>query len=391
MKERKRASIDCNGSSTSSAERSPCSNPPAEDSYVMFPVSDSRARLAPSDLRWETPSVPSTCEQSGSRKHSSQLTKPTSANSSGSASTQCQWGLKSKSTKFLFTLLSSDSATSHYIHGRDAHNNHCCSVNGVTILMLKSQKDQCQHPSLLIPRETAVRCLSPWRDAPSWLTPTRSPQGKMSRDRPRPHLHTSGEICWQMNPLSTAPPSLMREGVVGEHLQVSEPDRNTMEVETSYPGHWGRSTSGGRESLGSTQRSQYLQLKPPQFPSPDGTAVKVLVTDLSVVRSQQKHKVLKNPALQASPLETYRRKGEKVVAILCCCSRLPYRCWNVQLRTLSKPAARSSNVAMRNAKSFITEKFPAASLENELFPVTKAKLSHAKRKKKGQIKSAASH
>lgn len=134
----------------------------------MLPVTDSAARLAPRDLRWETPSVPSTCEQLGSGKHSSQLSnQPASASSSSSASTRCQLGLKSKSTKFLFTLLSSDSTTSHYIHSRDAHNSHCRSVNGVTILMLKHQKDQCQQLSLLTPHETAVRCLSSQQNAPS--------------------------------------------------------------------------------------------------------------------------------------------------------------------------------------------------------------------------------
>lgn len=102
---------------------------------------------------------------------------------------------------------------------------------------------------------------------------------------------------------------------------------------------------------------------------------------LNDVRRQQNCQVLESPGLQASPPQTYRERGKKLLHLFVV-AKERCKCRNTQIRALPKPAAESLNVAMPNAKSFITAKFPAASLENELFLVTKAKLSHAKVKKK---------
>lgn len=146
-------------------------------------------------------------------------------------------------------------------------------------------------------------------------------------------------------------------------------------------GPWGKEYKWWQGEFGEHAGRSVPKTKAAVVPFTGQHCCKSLGHRLSVSGVSKSLKCQNPQTFRPAPCRPTGEKGKKLLQ-LCVVAKDCRKRRNVQIRTLSKPAAGSPNVAMPNAKSFITEKFPAASLENELFPVTKAKLSHAKGKKK---------
>lgn len=154
-----------------------------------------------------------------------------------------------------FTLLTYDSASSHYVHSRDAHVSNIQSMSN-NFNVEKPERPISTTFSTADAR-TGVRWLSPWWYTPSWLTSTQAPQGKKSRGRSHPYLPAGRSAGKPTHHQHSHHRSLERDQLV-----------QTFSINTCPKHHGGsnqyggRSTSGGRENLGSTLGGQNLKLKP---------------------------------------------------------------------------------------------------------------------------------